>query len=460
MEYNIILDTDSYKHSHWKQYPEGTEFIYSYAESRGGLFSETVVFGLTYYLKKYLSRPITRDQVDYAEDRINKHMGPDIFNREGWNYIIDKCNGILPVRIKYVPEGFVVPTRNIICSLENTDSNVPWLVGHLETTLLRNIWYPITVATLSRECKKLILRYLEETGSPEEIQFKLHDFGSRACTCSEQAEIGGMAHLLNFRGSDTIMGLEAAKEYYGEDMAGFSIPAAEHSTICSWGREHEVDAFENMIKQFGDGSLYAVVSDSYNIYDACEKLWGGQLRNQVQNAKATLVVRPDSGVPHVVVRQVVEILANRFGYDLNDKNFKVLKNVRVIQGDGINLEEIGRILEELKVRGWSADNIAFGMGGALLQKMDRDTQKFAFKASSAIINGRMKDIYKEPITDNGKFSKRGRLKLIEQDGILTTVSKDVIGHDVLQTVWENGELLVDPTFAEIRERAELAVKVW
>jgi len=449
-----ILRSDSYKVSHHKQYPEGTTGIYSYMESRGGAFPETVFFGLQYYLKEYLSRQITMADVDYAEQRMNKHLGPGIFNRAGWERIVTKHNGYLPVRIKAAPEGLVIPTRNVLMTIENTDPELPWVTNYVETMLLKT-WYPITVATISREIKKLIHRYLDETGDVSGIDFKLHDFGYRGVSSEESAAIGGMAHLVNFKGTDTMIALEAADIYYGEDMAGFSIPAAEHSTITAWGREFEYEAYQNMIQQFGNGPLYAVVSDSYNIYDACEKLWGGSLKAQVLAAPGTLVIRPDSGVPHEVVRQITEILGRQFGYTTNDKGYKVLNKVRVIQGDGINYEEIGRILEALKIRGWSADNVAFGMGGALLQQSNRDTQKFAIKASSMVRNDRIRDVWKDPVTDNGKRSKRGRLKLVWNSGVLETVEEHQPGHDVMQTVWENGELLVDQTFDTIRGSAKI-----
>jgi len=454
MNTSNILRSDSYKVSHHKQYPEGTTGIYSYMESRGGTFPETVFFGLQYYLKEYLSRKITMADVDYAEQRMNKHLGPGIFNRAGWERIVTKHNGYLPVRIKAAPEGLVIPTRNVLMTIENTDPRLPWVTNYVETMLLKT-WYPITVATISREIKKLVHRYLDETGDVSGIDFKLHDFGYRGVSSEESAAIGGMAHLVNFKGTDTMIALEAADIYYGEDMAGFSIPAAEHSTITAWGREFEYEAYQNMIQQFGNGPLYAVVSDSYNIYDACEKLWGGSLKAQVLAAPGTLVIRPDSGVPHEVVRQITEILGRQFGYTTNDKGYKVLNKVRVIQGDGINYEEIGRILEALKIRGWSADNVAFGMGGALLQQSNRDTQKFAIKASSMIRNDRIRDVWKDPVTDNGKRSKRGRLKLVWNGGVLETVDEHQTGHDVLQTVWENGELLVDQTFDTIRSTAKI-----
>jgi len=451
---NAILRSDSYKTSHWLQYPPGTQYIYSYLESRGGVFPETVFFGLQYYLKEYLSRQITMADVDYAEERITKHMGPGIFNRKGWERVVTEHRGWLPIKIMAAPEGLVIPTRNVLLTIENTDPELPWITNYAETMILQ-IWYTITVATLSREIKKLIFRYLDETGDVAGLDFKLHDFGYRGVSSQESAAIGGVSHLVNFKGTDTMIALEAAQIYYGEDMAGFSIPAAEHSTITAWGELFEYEAYQNMIKQFGDGAMYAVVSDSYNIYEACENLWGTQLKTQVLDAKGTLIIRPDSGTPHEVVRQITEILGNKFGYTTNDKGYKVLNKVRVIQGDGITYEEIGRILEALKIRGWSADNVAFGMGGALLQQCNRDTQKFAIKASSITINGKVKDVYKSPVTDNSKRSKKGQLKLIMTDGILETVDIHQPGKNVLQPVWENGWLLRDQTLSDIRALAAI-----
>jgi len=451
---NPILRSDSYKTSHWLQYPPGTEYVYSYLESRGGEYPETVFVGLQYYLKEYLSRQITMDNVDYAEERITKHMGPKIFNRAGWERIVKVHNGYLPVRIMAVPEGLVVPTRNVMATIENTDPVLPWVTNYVETPLLQT-WYPITVSTLSREIKKLVLRFLNETGDPSGIDFKLHDFGYRGVSSQESAAIGGMAHLVNFKGTDTMIALEMAAIYYGEDMAGFSIPAAEHSTITAWGEMFEYEAYQNMIQKFGEGALYAVVSDSYNIYEACSDLWGNQLKTQVIDAKGTLVIRPDSGIPHEVVRKIVEILGDKFGYTTNNKGYKVLNKVRVIQGDGITYEEINRILEALKIRGWSADNVAFGMGGALLQQCNRDTQKFAIKASSITINGKIKDVYKSPVTDNSKWSKKGRLKLVRNNGVLETVDIHEPGQNILEVVWENGKLLRDQTLADIRTLASI-----
>ena len=457
MENNIILLTDSYKVSHYKQYPEGTTQIYSYFESRGGKFEEITFFGLQYLLKEFLvGQVITQSKIDQAAKLYEAHFGnATLFNKAGWEYILNNHAGKLPIRIKAVPEGKVIPTHNVMMTVENTDPNCFWLTNFLETLLLQ-LWYPSTVATISREVKKLIASYLEETGDPSTIDFKLHDFGFRGVSSVDSASIGGAAHLINFMGTDTVAALTFIQNYYGneDDMFGFSIPAAEHSTITSWGKDHEVDAYENMLAQYPEG-LVAVVSDSYDIYNACEKLWGGLLKEQILARKGTLVVRPDSGEPKDVVLKVAEILGEKIGFTINPKGYKVLHpNIRIIQGDGVNYESIGEILAHLKNHGWSADNVAFGMGGALLQKVNRDTQKFAFKCSSATINGKEQEVFKDPITDHGKLSKKGRMKLVFENNTYQTKSLDESGEDILETVFENGEILKEISFGEVKENSK------
>ena len=461
MKQSILLNTDSYKASMFVQYPENTETVFSYIESRGGKYDETVFFGLQAFIKEYLLEPITMADIDEAEAVWSAHGEP--FNREGWEYIVNWHNGFLPIRIKAAPEGTVIPTHNIMVSVENTDPKCFWLTTYLETALLRAIWYPVTVATNSREIKKVITKFMVETGGDlAGLNFKLHDFGARGASSNESAMIGGMAHLVNFMGTDTIAAVVGAKRYYDEPVAAFSIPAAEHSTITSWGRENEAKAYANMLKQFAkQGSILAVVSDSYDIFNAVENLWGGELREEVINSGATLVVRPDSGDPVEVVTKVVKLLDSKFGSTVNAKGYKLLNHVRVIQGDGINIDSVTAILESLKSNGFCADNVAFGMGGALLQAPQRDDQKFAMKCSAALINGEWVDVYKDPITDHGKRSKKGRLGLVYECGIgscgFHTVPEDIAEKrgNVLQTVFEDGELLIEDTFANIRKRAEV-----
>lgn len=460
MKTSIILNTDSYKVSMYRQYPAATTGVYSYIESRGGRYDRTVFFGLQAFIKEYLLNPITQADIDIADDILTAHGEP--FNREGWEYILREHDGYLPVVIKAVPEGTVVPVKNVLATIENTDPKCFWLTTWLETALLRAIWYPTTVATQSWHIKQVIKDFLEKTGDPSTINFKLHDFGARGVSSLESAAIGGAGHLVNFMGTDTISGVLFAREYYNAGIAGFSIPAAEHSTITSWGRDREVEAYRNMLNQFArPGSILAVVSDSYDIFNATSKLWGEELRQQVIDSGATVVIRPDSGDPVVVNRQLVEILGEKFGYTINNKGFKVLNNVRLIQGDGVNELTIRSILGAFMAMGWSADNIAFGMGGALLQQVDRDTQKFALKCSSACINGTWVDVHKDPVTDSGKKSKKGRVELWEsgnefQSGVEQPTGwtdKGLEWKPVLRKMFENGKLYNEISFDEIRSRS-------
>jgi nicotinamide phosphoribosyltransferase len=456
---SIILNTDSYKVSMFKQYPAGTTGVYSYIESRGGRYDRTVFFGLQAFIKEYLLEPITQADIDVADEILTLHGEP--FNRSGWQYILDKHRGYLPVVIRAVPEGSVVPVRNVLATIENTDPECFWLTTWLETALLRAVWYGTTVATQSKFIKNTIFEYLEKSGDPTTIDFKLHDFGARGVSSMESAGIGAAAHLVNFMGTDTITGVLFAREYYNAGIAGFSIPAAEHSTITSWGRAGEADAYRNMVRQFGQpGAIFAVVSDSYDIYEAC-RMWGTELKDEVVASGATVVIRPDSGDPVEVLPKMIQILGEKFGYTKNSKGYKVLNNVRLIWGDGINQLSIRSILSVMvDMLGWSADNIAFGMGGALLQQLDRDTQKFAMKCSSAEVNGEWVDVFKDPITDSVKASKKGRVTLWTNSGgeYVTGVTAPAgwtdkgIGSwtEALVEVFRDGQLITDYNFDEVR----------
>lgn len=470
---NIILDTDSYKASHYLQYPPNTDYVFSYVESRGSSgdrnkwddpnqplrMPETVFFGLQIYLKKYLSQPITQDNIEEAAEVFKAHGEP--FNREGWEYILKEHGGRLPLKIRAVPEGTVVPTRNVLVTVINTDPKCYWLTSYIETGLMRSVWYPTTVSTVSWRIKNLIRQYMQYTSYDEDVSFKLHDFGARGVSSKESAGIGGAAHLVNFMGTDTVEALMYARKYYGADMAGFSIPAAEHSSITTWGREREAEAYRNMITQFAkDYPLIAVVSDSYNIKEAASEIWAKELKQEVLDSGATIIVRPDSGDPASTVLNVLEGLATGYGYTMNKKNYKVLNNIRVIQGDGIDEYSIKQILTAMKYNQWSAENIAFGMGGALLQHSNRDTLKFAMKASAAYIDGAWVDVWKDPVGDKGKASKKGMFTLLKntETGQLYTGNQDpphpyII--DMMETVFYNGEVVKEYSFDEVRENANL-----
>ncbi len=457
MRNNFILNADSYKASHYLQYPPGTSYVSSYIESRGGRFNQTVFFGLQIFLKEYLMQPVSNDHIDEAAGIFRTHGVP--FNESGWRYIVDNYAGFLPVKIHAAAEGSVIPVKNALLQVVNTDPSCAWLTSYIETALLRAVWYPTTVATISWHCRQLIQRYLQETAdSTTGLAYKLHDFGARGATSEESAAIGGAAHLVNFQGSDTLSGIMAARRYYAADMPGFSIPAAEHSTITVWGQQHELDAYANMLKQFsGPNKTVAVVSDSYDLWRAIDHLWGGPLKSKIEQSGGTLVVRPDSGYPPAVVTETIDRLMSKFGSRTNIRGYRVLPDyIRVIQGDGVSLESIQDILDAMKNRKQSAENISFGMGGELLQKLNRDTLMFAMKASAACVEGEWRDVYKDPVTDPDKRSKKGRLALIKTDNTrFETARQEQLGNrqDFLSPVFENGQLIREFSFDEVRANA-------
>jgi nicotinamide phosphoribosyltransferase len=464
LRHNPILDTDSYKASHYRQYPPGTEKLFGYLESRGGRYAETVFFGLQYFLRRYLSQPITAADIDEAAAYLAQHGEP--FPEAGWRHILDQHGGLVPVRIRAVPEGTAVPVRNVLATVESTDPRVPWVVGWIETQLMR-LWYPITVCTRSYVCKKVIFEYLQKTAEDPlgELPFKLHDFGGRGVSSAESAGIGGAAHLVNFLGSDTIEGGRYAKAFYGSDkpMLAFSIPAMEHATVTAWGREGEASAYRNMIAANPEYATLACVSDSYDIDRAVEQLWADELLDEVKASGKTIVIRPDSGDPVEVNLRLLQILERKVGMTVNGKGYKVLPRFfRLIQGDGNDSEEdLARILLALEQHGYSASNIAFGMGGGLLQKLDRDTQRFAFKLSEIVVAGQRRSVAKDPKTDPGKRSKAGRLDLVKREGVFTTVAiadpaLAQLPASEMVTVYEDGRLMAGSSFDEVRARAARA----
>lgn len=452
---NICLCTDSYKLTQFRQYPEKTTMIFDYLESRGGEYDRTVMALLQYYLVQYLAgEVVTKEMVEEAKELVDAHMGPGIFHYDGWMHIVDKHKGHLPVEIKAVPEGTIVETHNVLLTIVNTDPECYWLTGYLETLLMK-VWSGINVATISLECKKIIKEYLEMTADDlEGLPFKLHDFGYRGVSSEESAGTNGLAHLFNFMGTDTLKGILFAKKYYGEPMAGYSIPATEHSTMTTLGREGEYEQMDRFLDVYADSPIKACVSDSYDIYKAIE-FWGTR-KEKLKEQGSILVVRPDSGDPVAMSLECCVLLDKEFGHTKNKKGYKLLDQVRVIYGDGISSPKVIRqILENAEKENYSADNFAFGMGGGLLQKNDRDTQRFAMKCSAAVVDGKVVEVFKDPITDKGKTSKKGFLDLVKVGDKFATVKRQSYGDypdSELKTVFKDGKLLNLTTLSEIRQR--------
>ena len=459
--FNICLATDSYKIWHWKGYLPNTENNYGYLEARNGAkYNKTVVFGLQYILKKYLGgQVVTGQKINEAERVIEMHLGKGFFNREGWEHIVNNYGGKLPIRIKSVAEGTPVDVSNILMSVELTvnDPKLCWLTNFLESLLL-HVWYPMTVATLSRELKIMIGDYMRQTcDSLDGLDFKMQDFGFRGVSSYESAQIGGAAYMTSFKGSDNVPALEVPICYYGaKEFPAFSVAATEHSIMTARGESGEFEVLENIFKQTPDGILSLVI-DSYD-FERFIKTCGTKYKDIILNRNGTTVFRPDSGDPVTVTIQCLNLLEEHFGSYMNGKRYKVLNDkVRVLWGDGIDYDGIRSILFAMRNNNYSTDCMAcFGMGGGLLQKVNRDTQRMAFKSSSQFYDGTWHDVWKKP-KDVSKASKRGRLALIKEDGKFKTIREEELnGRDnYLIPVFENGKILREFTFEEVRANAAL-----
>ena len=452
---NIVTMTDSYKLTHHAQYPKNTEKVYSYFEARkGAKYPETVFFGLQYLLKKYLEGVVvTKEKIDSAEKLAAGHFGADIFDRSRWDHIVEAHGGRLPLKIKAVPEGTPVPIDNVMMTVENTDSKCFWLTNHVES-LLTHLWSPSTVATLSRDAKKKLKAMLEKTAdSTDGVDFMLRDFGYRGVSSDETAAHSGAGHLVNFMGTDTLPAIELLMQYYGADVCAYSVPATEHSVMTSLGREGEEQMLKHILDQYPTGIL-SIVIDSYNYKDFIA-LAATKFKDQILARDGKVVFRPDSGYPITVTKDVLSGLAAGFGYERNTRGYNVLNpKVGALWGDGIDVEGMMDILDAIAEEKWSAQNMVFGMGGGLLQKINRDTQRFAFKCSYQRRGGLHFDIFKAPL-DTSKTSKKGRMKLALGLEGFETVPISHARADIMETVFEDGKVVKEYTLEEVRLNAAI-----
>lgn len=457
---NFIIRSDSYKMTHWMQYPEDTAVIYSYFESRGGESDHTVFFGLQYYLQAYLKNiVVTAEDIDEAEKFAENLFGNTrYFNRAGWEHIVNNCGGRLPIKIMAVPEGSVVNLSNIMMSIENTDHNVPWLTNVIETMLMK-VWYTTGVATLSHNIRNNIQQFANRTGGSVS-PFALNDFGYRGATSEESAGLCGMAHLLSFYGTDNNLGIAFAHDYYGldgQDTYGHSVFATEHSTTTVYGEENEIPTFANFIEAAGKGSIVSLVADSYDYRKAVEVGFCQHLKDQILEHGRTggrVVIRPDSGDPIEETLWTLETLAQYYDIGLNDKGFKVLPMcIGIIYGDGINEQSINAICTAMEKAGWAIDgrNVIFGMGTGLHQSINRDTHQFAIKCSARLDTaGDWHDVFKQPKTMSSKGSKRGRLRAVEENGIYKTLPYDALLDNALEIVFQDGNIVRTQSLTNIR----------
>lgn len=458
--FNPLMWMDGYKFSQFLQYPAGTNHLMSYIEARFGAQHGKIPFFIQPFLKEYMTRPLTHAHID-SQKIFNKNYGAP-FNEAGYRRVVDEFDGRWPVEIKALPEGCVVSPGVPMLYIQETHPDFAWLVSPFETALLRGVWYMTTVGAVSLAVQNTLCYALLETSDgdiDELMQFMLNDFGARGATGHEGAMLGGMAHLLTGAlGTDTAEAVDGLRIYYHQESGtgGGTIPASEHSTATAFGLEPEQEiAFnDHMITQFGDGPIFASVIDSVDAHRNVKDHWSGANLERVKAMNARLVLRPDSGVPEEESVAVLQILWDKFGGTVNSKGYRVLDpKVRVIYGDGINEESIKQICANVKAHGFSLENMAFGMGGALLQSVVRDTERYAMKACQIGDAKGRRPIGKKPATDPTKTSKFGPRYLYLNDfGEIIQYEEPVINCQELMSVrYKDGRLLEDYTAAMVRE---------
>lgn len=454
---NRVMLADSYKYSHYNQYPRNTIRIFDYFESRGGEYNDIVFFGLQYILKRYFCTPITQEEVEEAYEYSKEHGIP--FNKEGWDRIVSVYGGFLPIKIKAVPEGMIIPVKNALFTVESASRNKKdfWVASWIETVLMK-VWYPTTIASKSYAVKKMLVKYSNLTGSGF-VDYQYHNFGDRGSTVVEAASVGSGGHLIFFKGTDNFHSLKFIGDYYNQKKGvALSIRASEHSTVSSWGKAKRFKFYNQYLEDSKKEHIVACVMDTYDIFKDVDYVTKGAFKDKVESDEYPIfVVRPDSGNPLEVLGKLFKIFEkNNVSYFINDKGYKMFNKYRIIWGDGVNMESMEEMLKFVISLGYSSDNMAFGSGGDLMQKIDRDTSKFAIKCSAIeLSNGIIREVFKDPITDRGKASKKGIISLYLIDGEYKTLKIDesLKDKEVLKEIFNTGVLIEDYTYNQIREIA-------
>lgn len=469
LKISLILRMDSYKFAHPYAYKKGIRSMSSYGEFRVDNTQIIIPFGMQIQVKRYLTQQITMADVDAAEKFATAHFGRTLFYRQSWEKVVTEHGGYIPLVIRTVREGTPIRGGQPIYSVTAFGEDFFWMSSAFETMLQRAIWYPTTVATQDYSIKRAMKQFYEDTGADMAmLPFALHDFGGRGVTCAEQAEIGGAAHTVNFQGSDTIEGIIAANFFYRHIMAAFSVYATEHSVECSFGKgsKEAVEYIRTQLRNTPEGCIVSIVIDGFDVYRETD-LVCTVLHDEIIASKARVVLRPDSGDMMIVVPKIIQKLDRAFGHTLNAKGFKKINYIGILQGDGVDHLAIKSLLGHLMSYGYAADNVLFGSGGALLQKVNRDTFKSAQKASAIEVEVspgvfEWVGMSKDPITDPGKKSKEGVMTLLRNKVTGETMpgrlDLDYVGEeyeDMHVLVYHTGKLYNETILDEVRSRCAI-----
>jgi len=482
MNLSAMLLCDFYKLSHREMYPEKTEVVYSTwtpRTSRIKDINEVVVAGNQAFVKEFLVDFFNQNFFNRDKETVIKEYARIVKYtlgvQEPKTQHIEELHdlGYLPLLIKALPEGTVVPTRVPTLTIQNTNPKFFWLTNYIETLASCELWPIYTSATLANEYRKVLNKAAMETvGNTEFVQFQGHDFSMRGMSGLYSAMKSGMGHLLSFTGTDTIPAIMAAEYYYNanveKELVGTSIPATEHSVQCTY--DNDMEYFETIITKVHPSGFVSIVSDGRDFWDVIGNVIPA-LKDKILARDGRVVVRPDSGDPVKIIcgdpngktelerKGAIQALWDIFGGTYTDKGYKVLdSHIGLIYGDAITLERAKQIINNLKEKGFASINVVFGIGSFTYQYNTRDTFGFALKATACVIDGVDKQIFKDPKTDDGvKKSQKGKVlvfrdknnKIVFVDGCNLNVEQD---NNLLRPIFENGKMLNIESFSQIRER--------
>jgi nicotinamide phosphoribosyltransferase len=454
-------------------YPDNMGYLYSNFTPRKSKMdgvNSVVVFGIQYLVKEYLIKSFNNNFFNRPWESVKteycKHTGLSV-NQIKHIEELHKL-GYLPIEVKSLEEGVLCPVGVPCITINNTVPQFAWLVNYLETLFSTVLWKGMTSATIANEFRKLAEMYsLKTTGNIDGVQWQCHDFSMRGMSSVESAIMSGMGHLTSFTGTDTVPAIYALEDYYNaEGLIGASVPASEHSILSAGQKEGELQTFERILNIFPEGIL-SMVSDTWNLWDVLD-IYLPKIKDQIMSRNGKLVIRPDSGNPADIICGdenatiesakigVIEKLWNVFGGVINEKGYKVLdSHVGCIYGDGINIDRAEEIFERLGNKGFASTNIVLGVGSYTYQFNTRDTFGFAMKATYCEVNGEPREIFKDPITDDGtKKSKKGLLKVYDDNGYIMvkdSCTREEESESMLETVFIDGKLIKETNLETIRK---------
>jgi nicotinamide phosphoribosyltransferase len=486
---NPLLLTDGYKTSHNKQYPEGTTLVYSNFTPRSNKYApkgcnEVVVFG-TQMVMMQLHEMFQKDFFDKPKDEVCREMKQELSMYLGTDYDVSHFErlhdlGYLPINVKSLPEGTKAPIKVPVLTIYNTHPDFYWVTNYLETILSNLLWKPMTSATIAHQYRKVLTEWMLKTDKSNHqfIDWQGHDFSMRGMDSVEAVISSGLGHLTSFWGTDSLPTIYGARKYYGAE--GFfcaSVPATEHSVMCAGGKEDEVETFRRLLKTYPTGIL-SVVSDTWDLWRVCTE-HVVTLKDEIMSRDGKLVIRPDSGDPVDILcglntdkdlihtfeiaeepeyKGVIELLWDVFGGTINEQGYKVLDpHIGAIYGDSITIDRVDEICERLEAKGFASTNVVLGIGSFTYQYNTRDTFGFAMKATYVEVNGVGREIFKDPITDDGtKKSATGLLHVTKNSNgdfiLFDKQSWDGENTGALQTIYQDGEFYNKTILTEIRKR--------